>query len=119
MTVLQLNSKATVESLGDGRIAVWAGDETEQSGVVMWPAAALETARDLMAEAMSGRDVPAFEGAVEHVAILPPAEAGLTSCLTLTVAGRPVNLLLRWEDLHSLAAAAQSALNAATPAGST
>lgn len=117
MGLLGLNSKATVEALPDGRIAIWGGDGAEPSGVVLWPAAALETAMDMLRLTFPGELDP-VQGVIERIAVQPPADEGLTSRLTFTISGQPFSVLIGWADLSSLARIASSALNAAATEGS-
>lgn len=114
MTVAAIEGLAAV-GMVQGRVAIWVGEPDDAHGVALWPAAALEAAKDILA--LIQDDVPSFTGVIEHITVAPPAAPGMSGCLRFTVSGRTIDLLIAWDDLVGLSQTAGDALMAASPEG--
>ncbi len=117
MAVAAVEGLARVEVF-QGRIVLWVGDPDDAHGVALWPSAALEAAREMLALSQPGREAPAFVGVAENFSIRAPVQPGANSIMRFRMAGAEIEMLIDWADLTALAAIAGQALMTATAEGS-
>jgi hypothetical protein len=117
MAVFRMEAAVTVERIEDGGIAVWAGADGDDHGMVFHPAEALRLAHEIMGLLAGQTDRSALTGTVREISIRPPADGKGTSLLTIETSAGRLDLSLGWPDLATLASTANVALNSVPPAG--
>ena len=114
MALTAVDGRPNVQEYED-MVAIWAGQPEDPTGLALYPAAAFEVARDILALMPGGG--AARTDVVQGFQIFPPAGEGLTGKLRVRLAnGEHHDLLVDWASLVGLAETAQAALMA-SPAG--